>query len=83
MVSLMNVLLASEEKGPLESGIAFLFLMACQIFLLLLFPKVCESMCVFSICNILCQGVPQFIFALSEEVPAWLLILNLHLLICI
>ena len=34
MVSLMNALLVSEEKWILESGIGFLFLMACQIFLL-------------------------------------------------
>lgn len=73
----MNALLAPEEKGLLESGTGFLVLMACQI------PRVCESVRVFSIRDILRQGVPQFIFALSEQVPAWFLIVNLHLLIYI
>lgn len=80
----MDTLLASEEKGLHESGMSFWFFsMACQIFLFWVFREVCECTCIFSIRNIVCQGVSQFIFALSEVVPAWFLVLNIHLLTCI
>lgn len=49
VVILMNDFMASEEKGLLESRIGFLVLRACKIFILLLLPKVCEFMPVYSI----------------------------------
>lgn len=70
MVILIDAFMASEEKGLLESGVDFLVLRACKIFVLLIFSKVFEFMPIYSIHYIFISGNSKSIFTLNEMVSA-------------